>query len=86
MTHLTINPRLLELKMINREPHTFYIFQLAGVAHGANGLIAGGTVEFLPFGRVGTLAFRPVNHLPKIDPPLLQQIVLNGKDMNLSIR
>src|SRR5882762_815584 len=44
VTHFAIDAWLFEFQVIDVETTAFHISQLAGVADGANGLVAGGTV------------------------------------------
>src|SRR5438445_2573416 len=86
MTHLAIDSRLLEFHVIDVEPPALGIPQPAGMAHRANCLIAGRGVESLPGARVSALASWTVNHFPKIDPPLVQHVILNREYVNFSVR
>jgi len=86
MTHLATNSGLLELHVINVEPTTMGITQLAGMAYRANCLIAGRGVESLPGARVCALASWAVNHFPKIDPLLVLHVVLNREYVDFSVR
>src|SRR6266700_1845488 len=86
MTHLAIDSRLLEFHVIDVEPPALGIPQPAGMAHRANCLIAGRGVESLPGERVSALASWTVNHFPKIDPPLVQHVVLNREYVDFSVR
>src|SRR5437660_7165867 len=86
MTHLAIESGLLEFHIVDVEPPALGIPQLAGMAHRANCLIAGRGVESLPGARVSTLAPWTVNHFPKIDPLLVQHVVLNGEYVDFSVR
>src|SRR3989475_1985601 len=86
MTHLAIDSWLLEFHVIDVEPPALGIPQPAGMAHRANCLIAGRGVESLPGSRVGALASWTVNHFPKIDPLLVQHVVLNREYVDFSVR
>src|SRR5256885_17122901 len=56
------------------------------MANCANCLIAGRGVEPLPGARVSALASWTVNYFPKIDPPLMQHVILNRENVDFSIR
>ena len=86
VAHLTVDPRLLKLKMIGLETCSISIPQLAGMAHRANGLIAGRRVKFLPSAWVCSLAPWAINHFPKVHPTLVQHVVLNREDVDFAIR
>src|SRR5207302_1535776 len=85
VTHLTVNAWLSKLHIFHVEAAVFYISQLAGVADGADGLIAGGSAEFLPRTQIGAFTRGAVDDLPVIDPPFLQGAVLDWKDMDLAV-
>ena len=85
MAHFAANPWLFEFQTVGCEASPGQIFQLAGVADGANCLVASGIAEFFPGTRIGALAFDAINNLPVVDPSFLQQIVLNGEDVNLAV-
>src|SRR2546430_15902056 len=56
------------------------------MANCANCLIAGRGVEPLPGARVSALASWTVNYFPKIDPPLVQHVILNREYVDFSVR
>src|ERR1700682_4611009 len=85
MTHLTINPWFLEFNLIDVKTPALNIPQLAGMAHGANCLVAGRGIELLPRTRVSALASWAVNHLPEINPLPVQHVVLNREDVDFTI-
>ena len=85
MTHLAIDSRLLEFHIVDVETAAFRIAQLAGMAHGTNCLVASRSIEPLPGARVSALASRAVNHLPEINPLLVQKIVLHRENMNFTV-
>src|SRR5580704_7895037 len=84
VTHLAANARLFEFHIVHIEAAASYISELAGVANGADGLIAGGRAELLPSGQIAAFTVGAVNDFPIIDPPFLQCTVLDWKDMNLA--
>src|ERR1017187_226262 len=85
VTHLTVNAWLSKLHIVHVEAAAFYISQLAGVADGADSLIAGGSAEFLPRTQIGAFTRGTIDDPPVIDPPFLQGAVLDWKDMNLAV-
>ena len=72
MAHFAIYSGLLKFKVIGIEPGPIHISQLTGMAHGANGLITGRSIELLPRARVCSFASCTVNHTPKIDPTFVE--------------
>src|SRR5213075_1582319 len=86
MARLTIDSGLLEFKVIGIEACPIYIPQLAGMAHGASGLITGRSVKFLPRARICSLASCTVNHTPKIDPTFVEYVVLDREHVDFTIR
>src|ERR1035437_2663587 len=85
VTHLTVNAWLSKLHIFHVEAAVFYISQLAGVTDGADGLIAGGSAEFLPGAQISAFAGGTIDDPPVIDPPFLQGAVLDWKDMDLAV-
>src|SRR6266567_631693 len=86
MTHLAIDSGLLEFHVTDVNHPALGIPQLAGMADRTNCLIAGRGVESLPGARVSALASWAVNHSPKIDPLLVQHVILNRQYVNFSVR
>ena len=86
MTHLAIDSGFLEFHILNVETGVLNILQLAGMADGTNCLVASRSIEPLPGARVSALASWAVNHLPEIDPLLVQHVILNRKYMNFTVR
>src|SRR5258708_31308939 len=86
VAHLAVNARPSELHVFHVEAAAFYISQLAGVANGANGLIACGSAEFLPGAQIGALTPGAINDPPVIDPPFFDGALLDWKDMDLDVR
>ena len=71
--------------MVGFETASFRISQLAGVAHGAIGLVAGYRTEFLKGSHIRARRTLRIYNLPEVQPPLMKDIVLDRKYMSLPI-
>src|ERR1700674_534103 len=86
MAHLAIDSGLLEFQVTDVKTPALGVAQLAGMAHCTNCLIARRGVEALPGARISALASWTVNDFPKIDPLLVQHVILNREYVDFSVR
>src|SRR6266702_1231677 len=85
MAHLTSDSGLSKLQAVRRQSAACRISELTCMAYGALILITCRAIESLEVIRVRALCSGSVERSPVINPSLLNQAVLNRKDMNLAI-